>query len=185
MQIPGLGSVVKDSGLGWYVSAPIPVPVLGRTPRRIIVDGYDGDPAKDDIHAAIGAFLTLDRSVLAATAPSIFAYYRHVMDDVVADGDDDWYVEIESPSEAPVHARGRRSSTRPLSELPSPSSTRLRWRPCADVMSTPISTRIGRTTGVRTIAPSSSTLSYVETVARPARSGTVRPELARGWRRPV
>lgn len=34
MQIPGLGSVVKDSGLGWYVSAPIPVPVLGRTPRR-------------------------------------------------------------------------------------------------------------------------------------------------------
>jgi hypothetical protein len=36
-----LVSVVEDADLGWYVSAPMPVPVPGGAPRRIIVDGYD------------------------------------------------------------------------------------------------------------------------------------------------
>jgi hypothetical protein len=75
----------------------MPVPVLGGAPRRIIVDGYDDDDAQDDFHAAIRAFLTLERSALTAAAPSIFAYYRDVMDDIVTAGDHDHYVEIEGP----------------------------------------------------------------------------------------
>ncbi|MET7398050.1 hypothetical protein ABZS66_31620 [Dactylosporangium sp. NPDC005572] len=105
MQIPGLGAVVEDADLGGYVSAPIPVRALGGAPRRIIVEGYDDDPAQEDIHAAIRTFLTLDPAALTAATPSIFAYYRHVMEDVVAAGDDDWYVEIEGPHDVLDHVR--------------------------------------------------------------------------------
>ncbi|MFI0450171.1 DUF6985 domain-containing protein [Actinomadura sp. 6N118] len=97
MQIPGFGQVVKDIDLGWYQSEPVPVPALGGVLCRVIVDGYDEDPAPEDFHAAIRAFLALERSALVAAAPSIFAYYRDIMDDVVDAGDDDWYVEIEGP----------------------------------------------------------------------------------------
>lgn len=97
MQIPGLGEVVEDADLGWYRTEAIPVPVLGGAPCRFIIDGYDEDPAPQDFHAAISTFLSLEGSVLTAAAPSIFAYYRDIMDDLVAAGDDDWYVEIDSP----------------------------------------------------------------------------------------
>ena len=95
MQIPGLGEVVRDAELGWYRSGPVPVPVLGGTACRFAVDGYDGDPGQQDFHAAIRNFLALDRSALDAAASSIFAYCRDVMDDVLADGDDEWHVEID------------------------------------------------------------------------------------------
>jgi hypothetical protein len=104
MLFPGLGSLVKDPVLGWYESEPMPVPVLGDAECRIVVDGgYDGDHAPEDFHAAVRTFLTLDRSALDAAAPAIFAYYRDIMDDVVAAGDDDWYVEIEGPHDVLDH----------------------------------------------------------------------------------
>jgi Domain of unknown function (DUF6985) len=43
--------------------------------------------------------------VLAASAASIYAYYRDVMDDVVAAGDDEWYVEIAGPQDVLDHIR--------------------------------------------------------------------------------
>ncbi|MFF5263253.1 DUF6985 domain-containing protein [Actinomadura viridis] len=103
MQIPGLGQVTEDVDLGWYQSGPVPVPVLGGALCRIIIDGYDDDPAPEDFHAAIRTFLALDRSALAAATPSIFAYYRDVMNDIVAAGDHDWYVEIQSPDDVLDH----------------------------------------------------------------------------------
>ncbi|QSB16240.1 hypothetical protein JQS43_08080 [Natronosporangium hydrolyticum] len=105
MQIPGLGAVVEDAELGWYRSAPLPVPVLGGTPRQIVVDGYDDDPAQEDFHDAIRSFLSLGRSALDKAARSIFAYYCDVMSDVLADGDDEWYVHIDDPSSVLEYVR--------------------------------------------------------------------------------
>jgi|YNPBryBLVA2012_1023415.scaffolds.fasta_scaffold03980_6 hypothetical protein len=53
MEIPGLGIVTKDAQFDWYYSEPIPVPVLGAKPCRIVVAGYDEDPRKDDFHKAM------------------------------------------------------------------------------------------------------------------------------------
>jgi len=103
MQIPGLGTVLLDANLGWYRSTPIPVPVLSGTACRFAVDGYDDDPAPQDFHAAIRNFLALDRSALEAAASSIYAYYRDITDDVLAAGDDEWYVEIEGPHQVLDH----------------------------------------------------------------------------------
>ena len=81
MHIPGLGAVVEDSEEEWLRSSePIPVPVLGRT-CHVVLEGYEDDDAQEDFHAAIRSFLTIDRSVLEAAAPHIFAYYRDVQDD--------------------------------------------------------------------------------------------------------
>jgi hypothetical protein len=112
VQIPGLGEVVKDDR-NWYRSAAIAVPVLGGTPCRFIVEGYDTDPAPEDFHTAIRAFLTLDPAVLSAAAPPIFAYYRDVMDNVAADGDDDRYLPIEGPQSVRPHPARYRTDGHP------------------------------------------------------------------------
>ncbi|SFQ47913.1 DUF6985 domain-containing protein [Actinomadura madurae] len=103
MQIPGLGRLVEDAQLGWYQSEPVPVPVLGDAPCRFIVDGYVDDPAPEEFHAAIHAFLTLDRSALITATPSIFAYYRDITEEILASGDDEWYVEIEGSGDVLDH----------------------------------------------------------------------------------
>jgi hypothetical protein len=79
--------------------------VLGGLACRFVVDGYDDDPAQEDFHAAIRTFLALDRSALEAAASSIYAYYRDVMDDVLAAGDDVGYVEIDGPHHVLDHVR--------------------------------------------------------------------------------
>jgi hypothetical protein len=97
MEIPELGLMTTDLELGWHISAERPIRALGALPRRVIVSGYDDDPAKEEIHAAIRDFLALDGSVLQAAAPSIFEYYQ----DVVAGWGpgDPRYVKIPSPAE--------------------------------------------------------------------------------------
>ncbi|MEV4349711.1 hypothetical protein AB0J83_35075 [Actinoplanes sp. NPDC049596] len=99
MEIPGIGAFTEDEDLGWYRSEPIPVPVLGATPSRIVLDGYDNDPAQEDFHTAVRAFLALDRSALEAATPSIFAYYRDVLNDVGPDAD----LHISGPGEVLDH----------------------------------------------------------------------------------
>jgi hypothetical protein len=61
---------------------------------RVIVDGYDDDPAPEDFHAAIREFLALDRSALVAATPSIFAYYSDVMADVECDWEPEHGLQI-------------------------------------------------------------------------------------------
>ncbi|GAA2864001.1 hypothetical protein Acy02nite_72130 [Actinoplanes cyaneus] len=101
MEIAGLGVVVLDDKLGCWLSEEIAIPVLDDTPCLVAIRGYDDDPAPEDFHAAIRNFLTLDRSVLLAAAPHIFAYYR----DVTEDAGDDWRVEIDSPADVFDHLR--------------------------------------------------------------------------------
>ncbi len=111
MQIPGLGPVDWEADLGWYEGGPVAVPLLGGAPCRVIVRGYRDDPAAADFHAAIDAFLALDRSALTAATPEIFAYYRDVMNDLVEAGDHDSYVRIAGPSEVLDHVRLGREPT--------------------------------------------------------------------------
>ena len=110
VQIPGLAPVTEDTDLGWYRSAPISVAVLGGKACQFVVDGYDDDE-QEDFHAAIRTFLVFDRSALDAAAAPIFAYYRDVMDDVLADGDDEWYVEINRSQDVFDHVRLGRGPT--------------------------------------------------------------------------
>ena len=76
MEIPGLGKVIKDETLGWYVSEPILVPVLGGNACRIQVDGFDEDANKNDFCVAIANFLSIGPEVLQAATPFIFQYYE-------------------------------------------------------------------------------------------------------------
>ncbi len=95
MEIPGLGVVVLDEKLGWLLSEEIPVPVLDDTYCMFALQGYEDDPAPEDFHAAIRAFLALDRPALEAAAPHLFAYYRDVAGE--------WSAEIASPAEVLDH----------------------------------------------------------------------------------
>lgn len=97
MEIPGLGVVVLDEKLGWYLSEEISVPVLDDTLCLFALQGYENDPAPADFHAAIRAFRGLDRSALEAAAPHIYAYYQ--------DAADEWAEEIGSVAEVLDHIR--------------------------------------------------------------------------------
>lgn len=66
--IPGLGHVEEFGGE--YVSEPIPVSALG-TEVEIFVEGYDEDERPQDFHAAIEAFLSLDRPVMEEAVAAV------------------------------------------------------------------------------------------------------------------
>ena len=76
MLIPGLGRVAEDPHTGSYVSAPVTVPVLGNGLCTVILEDYDEDPDREQVHAAIRAFLAADASVLRAVEPHVFRYYQ-------------------------------------------------------------------------------------------------------------
>ena len=76
MEIKGLGIVTKDEELGWYYSQPMPVPVLGGKVCRIVVEGYDEDPKKDDFHTAIANFLSISPAALEESEDYVFQYFK-------------------------------------------------------------------------------------------------------------
>ena len=100
MEIPGLGAVTEDDYEG-LASAPIPVPVLGGAPFVFHVEGYEDDPAPEDFHEAIKAFLALTSSDLDEAAVGVFQYYRH-MGEVFGDGLDD-FPRIAGPDDVWDH----------------------------------------------------------------------------------
>lgn len=99
MELPGLGTVTEDLD-GWYRSEPITVPALGDRVLYVTVNGYDDDPAKEDFHAAITAFLSIDDSALKAAAPALFDYYQDIASEFA---DDDMPVTIFSPDQVWTH----------------------------------------------------------------------------------
>jgi hypothetical protein len=100
MEIPGLGRVTFDERCGWYVSEPLPIPVLGGAVCSVTVEGYDEDEAKEDFHAAVEAFLALDADGLRSASGPVFEYYEDVRDEV---GDEPEFVSIGSPDEVWEH----------------------------------------------------------------------------------
>src|SRR5574343_634678 len=76
MNIPGLGEVEKNERFGWYQSSPIPLKIFMGRECRIIIEGYDGDVAKDDYHSTIAAFMAAAPEVLQSAEEFIFQYYQ-------------------------------------------------------------------------------------------------------------
>jgi hypothetical protein len=104
MEIPGLGTVTKDTQLDWYYSEPMPVPVLGGKACRIVVGGeYDEDPNKGDYHRAISNFLQLQPAALMEAEPYAFRYYQNCNSN--SESDDDEFVKIDSPGDVWRHVR--------------------------------------------------------------------------------
>jgi hypothetical protein len=102
--IPGLG-LVEEFDDGDYVSEPIPVAVL-EGEFEFFIEGYNDDEYPEDYHAAIEAFLDLDRSALEDAARDVFAYYQDIRERVEAhDGydDEDSVPEIAGPDEVLDH----------------------------------------------------------------------------------
>lgn len=100
MDIPGLGTVVKDDDLDdAYLSGPISARVLNGVECEFVVRGYDGDETPDDFHRAIGRFLDLDPAVLALARPAVYEYYLEVKREL----GDELDVAIASPDSVLDH----------------------------------------------------------------------------------
>ena len=99
--LPSAAVPARDDEFGWYRGEPRPIGALLGATCEVVVDGYDDDPDPSSVHAAIATFLALDDSALRAAAPSIFEYYRHIMD--MAPEDWEWRVEIAGPDEVLDH----------------------------------------------------------------------------------
>ena len=92
-----------DERLGWYCSEPRPIAALGGAVCQVVLHGYDDDPDRDEVHAVVGTFLSMDDSALRAAAPAIFEYYGYITEAVIADDDLDWYVEVTGPDDVWNH----------------------------------------------------------------------------------
>ncbi|HEY9131886.1 MAG TPA: hypothetical protein VIM98_09040 [Dyella sp.] len=64
MHIPGLGTLIEDESLGWYISDEVTIKALGAQPYRICLEGYDDDDDKEAFHEAIANLLSIDEDVL-------------------------------------------------------------------------------------------------------------------------
>lgn len=103
MNIPGLGKVTKDNESDWYYSEPVSVPVLGGKKCKIVIEGYDEDVAKEEFHAAIQNFLSINESVLTDAESYVFQYYKYCNDDW--EPDDEEFLTIETPEEVWRHVQ--------------------------------------------------------------------------------
>lgn len=101
MNVPGLGEVTKDNRFGWYYSEPIKLPILNGKECRIVLEGYDEEPEKDDFHVAIANFLSSPQSVLEEAESYIFQYYKDMNSDWSPS--DEEFVSIKSSSEIWAH----------------------------------------------------------------------------------
>lgn len=103
MDIPGLGPVTKDVEFDWYYSEPMVIPVLGEQPSRLVVEGYDEDPHKDDFHTAIRNFRAIDQTVLRQCEEYVYRYYQDRNDDL--EPGEEGYTLIESAKDVWAHVR--------------------------------------------------------------------------------
>lgn len=101
MQVPGLGQVSEPDESGWRYSQPRPLAVLHGSVCRLVLEGYDDDPRKEDFHTAIKNFLHAGVGVLEAAAPHIHQYYEDCNSDW--EPDDDEYLVIDTPEEVWEH----------------------------------------------------------------------------------
>ncbi len=86
MEIPGIGTVTKHEQFDWYYGEPMEISILGIRDGRIIVERYDSDPNKAELHMAISNFLSAGESALKDAEPFIYQYYKSC---------DDWYPDDE------------------------------------------------------------------------------------------
>lgn len=97
MEIPHLGSVTRDPEFGWYLSEPIPLPLLDGAECQFVLDGYEEDGQKEDFHQVIANLLALGPEALKAVEQQLFQYYEDAYSEEYLDEDE--LIEIESPEE--------------------------------------------------------------------------------------
>jgi hypothetical protein len=103
VQIPLLGTVARDERFDWLYSKPLSLSVFGAAEVRVVLDGYQEDGSKQDFHAPISAFLSLDATALKAAEKHVFSYYRDMNN--AWNLSDDEYVRIDNPSEVWNHVQ--------------------------------------------------------------------------------
>lgn len=81
VHIPGLGEVAEDDRLGWLLSGPVPLGLLGGRECRIALSGYEEDDAQEQYHAAIAHLRAASHAVLQAAEHHVFQYYLDTMAD--------------------------------------------------------------------------------------------------------
>ena len=102
MHVPGLGEVTQDEGFDdWLRSEPVPVPMFGGQPCRIVLEGYADDPDQDAFHAAVANLLAATPAVLRAADEPLFRYYKDFEEYWVGDG----HAPIASADELWRHVR--------------------------------------------------------------------------------
>ena len=103
MNVPGLGEVEKDERFGWYSSRPMKLAVLGGEESKIVLEGYDEDPNKNDFHIAIANLISSSPAVLKEAEPYIYQYYQDISHYYSAS--DKNFVSIKSPAEVWAHVQ--------------------------------------------------------------------------------
>lgn len=101
MNVPGIGEVAKDDRFGWLCSQPIKVAVLDGKECRVVLEGYDEEPNKDDYHVAISEFLSSPTSALKEAETYIYQYYQDISSFISPS--DKEFVAIDSPAEIWAH----------------------------------------------------------------------------------
>lgn len=86
MNVPLLGKVVKDKRFNWYCSGPVSVAMLGGKECRIVLEGYDVDPCREDFHEAIANFLAGSPAILRAADEDLYRYYKDHQEQWIAEG---------------------------------------------------------------------------------------------------
>lgn len=103
MNISGVLEFEYDEELDWWISDLVPVPALDGADCSIIIEGYNDDPAKDELVEAARNFLSIGRTALEAAAPHVFEYYKDCNDRL--NPGDPGHVVIASPDEVWGHVR--------------------------------------------------------------------------------
>lgn len=76
MDMPGVGPLTLDEGLGWYYSPPVTASALGGVVGQIVVtDDYPADQDRPAVDGAVATFLNTSDALPAASA-HVLAYYR-------------------------------------------------------------------------------------------------------------
>ena len=104
MEMPGVGPLIKDAQIGWYVSEPVAAGALRGAVGRIVVDdeALIADPAAQ---AAVANFLGADDRALRAATPDVHAYYLDTARDAERPGWGDQLPTIAQPDQVWEHVR--------------------------------------------------------------------------------
>ena len=101
MQIPPLGTLIKDEENDWLISDAFNIAAFNNTPCEFLIEGYETDPHPQDFSDAISNFITLNSAALKTAETPVFNYYLDWARLAKAEGLP--CVEITSPEEIWQH----------------------------------------------------------------------------------
>lgn len=97
MRIDNVGEFSKHKESDSFYSELMPVYVLSGHMCRVVLDGYEKDPHKEDFHVAITNLLSIDVSILEEAEQYIFQYYQDV--NKCWQPEDPEFIVVASPQE--------------------------------------------------------------------------------------